>query len=203
MSIVTPIYPDPRRSLARESARCRRSPLPRRSLPVDVVDDLCEPSVFEETRLEPLRKAPANADSRLSGFGFDPVRKPNICPRHHGQRARGRQRARVRFMLQVLGQRPHDRQGITRKLDDVPAMTFREVNQTCLLELSSESLELCGTAIYARRPTRRSRAVSALQITTPATREGPPRWSLRGCQCLSFSRVLRSPQKPTGRVYYL
>ena len=40
MSIVSTIYyPDPRRSLARESARCRRSPLPRRSLPVDVVDD--------------------------------------------------------------------------------------------------------------------------------------------------------------------
>ena len=33
MSIVSTIYyPDPRRSLARESARCRRSPLPRRSL---------------------------------------------------------------------------------------------------------------------------------------------------------------------------
>ena len=80
MSIVTPIYPDPRRSLARESARCRRSPLPRRSLPVDVVDDRCDPSVLLLTRLEPLRKAPANADSRLSGFGLLPVRKPNICP---------------------------------------------------------------------------------------------------------------------------
>ena len=73
MSIVSTIYPDPRRSLARESARCRRSPLPRRSLPVDVVDDRCDPSVFELTRLEPLLKAPANADSLLSGFGFDPV----------------------------------------------------------------------------------------------------------------------------------
>ena len=81
MSIVSTIYPDPRRSLARESARCRRSPLPRRSLePWDVVDDRCEPSVFELTRLEPLRKAPANADSRLSGFGLLPVRKPNIFP---------------------------------------------------------------------------------------------------------------------------
>ena len=81
MSIVSTIYPDPRRSLARESARCRRSPLPRRSLePWDVVDDRCEPSVFELTRLEPLRKAPANADSRLSGFGLLPVRNPNICP---------------------------------------------------------------------------------------------------------------------------
>ena len=71
--VVSTIYPDPRRSLARESARCRRSPLPRRSLPVDVVDDRCDPSVLLETRLEPLRKAPAKADSRRSGFGFDPV----------------------------------------------------------------------------------------------------------------------------------
>ena len=81
MSIVSTIYyPDPRRSLARESARCRRSPLPRRSLPVDVVDDRCDPSVFELTRREPRRSAPAKADSRLSGFGFDPVRNPNMCP---------------------------------------------------------------------------------------------------------------------------
>ena len=80
MSIVSTIYPDPRRSLARESARCRRSPLPRRSLPVEVVDDRCEPSVFELTRLEPRRRAPAKADSRLSGFGLLPVRKPNIFP---------------------------------------------------------------------------------------------------------------------------
>ena len=81
MSIVSTIYyPDPRRSLARESARCRRSPLPRRSLPVDVVDDRCEPSVFELTRLEPLRKAPAKADSLRSGFGLLPVRNPNMCP---------------------------------------------------------------------------------------------------------------------------
>ena len=76
MSIVSTTYPDPR-----ESARCRRSPLPRRSLePWDVVDDRCDPSVFELTRREPLRKAPAKADSRLSGFGFDPVRNPNIFP---------------------------------------------------------------------------------------------------------------------------
>ena len=76
MSIVSTTYPDPR-----ESERCRRSPLPRRSLePWDVVDDRCEPSVFELTRLEPLRKAPANADSRLSGFGLLPVRNPNIFP---------------------------------------------------------------------------------------------------------------------------
>jgi hypothetical protein len=47
---------------------------------VDVVDDRCDPSVFELTRLEPLLKAPAKADSLLSGFGFEPVRKPNICP---------------------------------------------------------------------------------------------------------------------------
>ena len=80
MSIVSTIYPDPRRSLARESARCRRSPLPRRSLPVEVVDDRCDPSVFELTRREPRRSAPAKADSRLSGFGFDPVRNPNMCP---------------------------------------------------------------------------------------------------------------------------
>ena len=78
--VVSTIYPDPRRSLARESARCRRSPLPRRSLPVDVVDDRCEPSVFELTRLEPLRKAPAKADSLRSGFGLLPVRNPNMCP---------------------------------------------------------------------------------------------------------------------------
>ena len=72
--VVSTIYPDPRRSLARESARCRRSPLPRRSLePWDVVDDRCDPSVFELTRLDPRRRAPAKADSRLSGFGFDPV----------------------------------------------------------------------------------------------------------------------------------
>ena len=71
MSIVSTIYPDPRRSLARESARCRRSPLPRRSLePWDVVDDRCDPSVLLETRREPLRKAPAKADSLRSGFGF-------------------------------------------------------------------------------------------------------------------------------------
>jgi hypothetical protein len=80
MSIVSTIYPDPRRSLARESARCRRSPLPRRSLPVDVVDDRCDPSVFELTRLDPRRRAPAKADSLLSGFGLLPVRNPNICP---------------------------------------------------------------------------------------------------------------------------
>ena len=81
MSIVSTIYyPDPRRSLARESARCRRSPLPRRSLPVDVVDDRCDPSVFELTRLDPRRRAPAKADSRLAGFGLLPVRKPNIFP---------------------------------------------------------------------------------------------------------------------------
>ena len=80
MSIVSTIYPDPRRSLARESARCRRSPLPRRSLPVEVVDDRCDPSVFELTRLEPLLKAPAKADSLLSGFGLLPVRNPNIFP---------------------------------------------------------------------------------------------------------------------------
>ena len=67
--IVSTIYPDPR-----ESERCRRSPLPRRSLePWDVVDDRCEPSVLLETRLEPLRNAPAKADSLRSGFGFDPV----------------------------------------------------------------------------------------------------------------------------------
>ena len=68
--IVRTTYPDPR-----ESERCRRSPLPRRSLePWDVVDDRCDPSVLLETRLEPLRKAPAKADSLLSGFGFDPVK---------------------------------------------------------------------------------------------------------------------------------
>ena len=67
--IVSTIYPDPR-----ESERCRRSPLPRRSLePWDVVDDRCDPSVLLETRREPLRKAPAKADSLRSGFGFDPV----------------------------------------------------------------------------------------------------------------------------------
>ena len=76
MSIVSTTYLDPR-----ESARCRLSPEPRRSLePWDVVDDRCDPSVLLETRLEPLRKAPAKADSLLSGFGFDPVRKPNIFP---------------------------------------------------------------------------------------------------------------------------
>ena len=76
MSIVSTTYPDPL-----ESARCRLSPEPRRSLePWDVVDDRCDPSVLLETRLEPLRKAPAKADSLLSGFGFDPVRKPNIFP---------------------------------------------------------------------------------------------------------------------------
>ena len=81
MSIVSTIYPDPRRSLARESARCRRSPLPRRSLePWDVVDDRCDPSVLLETRRDPLRKAPAKADSLRSGFGFEPVKKPNILP---------------------------------------------------------------------------------------------------------------------------
>ena len=67
--IVSTTYPDPR-----ESERCRRSPLPRRSLePWDVVDDRCDPSVLLETRREPLLKAPAKADSRRSGFGFDPV----------------------------------------------------------------------------------------------------------------------------------
>ena len=76
MSIVSTIYPDPL-----ESARCRLSPEPRRSLePWDVVDDRCDPSVLLETRLEPLRKAPAKADSLRSGFGFDPVKKPNIFP---------------------------------------------------------------------------------------------------------------------------
>ena len=82
MSIVSTIYPDPL-----ESARCRRSPLPRRSLePWDVVDDRCEPSVFELTRREPLRKAPAKADSRRSGFGLLPVRKPNMLPGAMGQK---------------------------------------------------------------------------------------------------------------------
>ena len=76
MSIVSTTYPDPR-----ESARCRLSPEPRRSLePWDVVDDRCDPSVLEETRLDPLRKAPAKADSLRSGFGFEPVKKPNILP---------------------------------------------------------------------------------------------------------------------------
>ena len=85
MSIVSTIYPDPRRSLARESARCRRSPLPRRSLePWDVVDDRCDPSVLLETRLEPLRKAPAKADSLRSGFGFDPVEELGGGTRHVG-----------------------------------------------------------------------------------------------------------------------
>ena len=69
MSIVSTTYPDPL-----ESARCRRSPLPRRSLePWDVVDDRCDPSVFELTLLLPRRKAPAKADSLRSGFGFDPT----------------------------------------------------------------------------------------------------------------------------------
>ena len=80
--IVSTTYPDPL-----ESARCRRSPLPRRSLePWDVVDDRCEPSVLLETRLEPLRKAPAKADSRRSGFGLLPVRKPNMLPGAMGQK---------------------------------------------------------------------------------------------------------------------
>ena len=74
--IVSTTYPDPL-----ESARCRRSPLPRRSLePWDVVDDRCDPSVLLETRRDPLRKAPAKADSLRSGFGFDPVRNPNMLP---------------------------------------------------------------------------------------------------------------------------
>ena len=74
MSIVSTVYPDPR-----ESARCRLSPEPRRSLePWDVVDDRCEPSVLLETRLEPRRNAPAKADSLRSGFGLDPVKKPNM-----------------------------------------------------------------------------------------------------------------------------
>ena len=69
--IVSTTYPDPR-----ESERCRRSPLPRRSLePWDVVDDRCDPSVLLETRLDPLRKAPAKADSLRSGFGLLPVKK--------------------------------------------------------------------------------------------------------------------------------
>ena len=68
--IVSTTYPDPR-----ESERCRRSPLPRRSLePWDVVDDRCDPSVLLETRLDPLRKAPAKADSLRSGFGLISLR---------------------------------------------------------------------------------------------------------------------------------
>ena len=149
MSIVSTIYyPDPRRSLARESARCRRSPLPRRSLPVDVVDDRCEPSVFELTRREPRRSAPAKADSRLSGFGFDPVRNPNMCPgARNGFWIESRMAPpmrlchteeptessmpcvqRVRLIFEIFGQRPHDRQGISTKLDDVATVTFREVD---------------------------------------------------------------------------
>ena len=82
MSIVSTTYPDPR-----ESARCRLSPLPRRSLePWDVVDDRCEPSVLLETRREPRRNAPAKADSRRSGFGLLPVRKPNMLPGAMGQK---------------------------------------------------------------------------------------------------------------------
>ena len=89
MSIVSTIYPDPR-----ESERCRLSPEPRRSLPWDVVDDRCDPSVLLETRREPLRKAPAKADSLRSGFGFDPVTvesafqfsSSEVVTRHVGRR---------------------------------------------------------------------------------------------------------------------
>ena len=72
-----------------------------------------------------------------------------------------------------------------------------------VLELSSESLELCGTSSDGAGQTRRSRVVSALQITDP---EGPEQAAAgaRADRCLhSLARVLAEPTKPTGRVYYL
>ena len=69
--------------------------------------------------------------------------------------------------------------------------------------LSSGTLALAFDG--KRRPTRRSRVVSALQITTPATREGPARGACAE-NCLpvfQLARVFSKPQKPTGRVYYL
>jgi hypothetical protein len=176
MSIVSTIYPDPRRSLARESARCRRSPLPRRSLPVDVVDDRCDPSVLLLTRLEPRRRAPAKADSRLSGFGLLPVRKPNMCLG-----------AKKGFWIESR-MAPPMRLCHTDEptLSSMPCVHHFEVapvhgRSRRLLELSSESLELCGSLWRGNRPTRRSRVVSALQITYPRAREGPRAAATRLC----------------------
>ena len=55
----------------------------------------------------------------------------------------------------------------------------------------------------SRRRARRSRVVSALQITTSATREGPPVELARTMPVFQLELgFLRAPQKPTGRVYY-
>ena len=204
MSIVSTTYPDPR-----ESERCRRSPLPRRSLePWDVVDDRCEPSVLEETRLDPLRKAPAKADSLLSGFGFDPVKKPNIFPKRsplvsilRKSRSDGKRK----------GFRSEPLESLTLRSFAIGSFSRRAI--VSLRAVSSLSSTRGGERFSSgrarwwhasRRRARRSRVVSALQITTPATREGPPRGSLLGqCLCSAGARVFADAQKPAGRVYYL
>ena len=156
MSIVSTVYPDPR-----ESARCRLSPEPRRSLePWDVVDDRCDPSVLLETRREPLRKAPAKADSLRSGFGFDPVRNPNMFP---GARSSDGS---------LNGFRSEPLESLTLRSFAIGSFSRRSIAyfarrpRRCLRfqwRALSSFRALGGDT--SRRPTRRSRAVSRRKIT--------------------------------------
>ena len=192
MSIVSTIYPDPR-----ESERCRLSPEPRRSLPWDVVDDRCDPSVLLETRREPLRKAPAKADSLLSGFGFDPVKKPNIFPKRsplvsilRKSRSDGKRK----------GFRSEPLESLTLRSFAIGSFSRRSI--VSLRAVSSLSSTRGGERFSSgrarwwhasRRRARRSRVVSALQITTRR-----PEKARRGGACADakyacvFDSALRS-----------
>ena len=69
-------------------------------------------------------------------------------------------------------------------LRSLPSIAVRRPRRR-LLELSSESLELCGSAIDALRPTRRSRVVSVLLITDPQGPEQARARPLHACARVS------------------
>ena len=88
-------------------------------------------------------------------------------------------------------------------LRSLPSIAVRRPRRR-LLELSSESLELCGSLWRGKWPTRRSRAISSLQITYP---EGPEQAAAletadSALPCFQ-QRVFADAKNLLGRVWYL
>ena len=160
---------------------------------MDVVDDRCDPSVFELTRREPRRSAPAKADSRLSGFGFDPVRNPNMCP---GARISNRSDGSLN------GFRSLPLESLT--LRSLPSIAVRRPRRR-LLELSSESLALWLSVARQSADSSISRGFGTPNNLSRGARAGPRgdykplRVSFRVC----WSGFCKMPNMLRTRVLHL
>ena len=129
----------------------------------------------------------------------------------HGQRTRRRQRARVRLFFILRSSRSDGSLNGFRSLP-LESLTLRSFAIGSFSRRSIAYLRVARDAVSvssgerfpvfelrggdtSRRPTRRSRVVSALQITYPGDREGPPRGACAGCQnCLWQLGFLRTPK---------